>query len=82
MGTGDAKNTTRFGDIVAVCDVDKDRLEATRAIHKGAKSYEDYRKVCDQPGSMLSLTPRPTIGIRTLICELYAVAKTFVAKSH
>ncbi len=26
MGTGDAKNAQRFGDIVAVCDVDAERL--------------------------------------------------------
>jgi len=49
MGTGDANNAARFGDIVAVCDVDKNRLEATRALFKGAKSYNDYRKVCNLP---------------------------------
>src|SRR6516162_7143222 len=28
MGRGDAQNASRFGDIVAVCDVDESHLEA------------------------------------------------------
>src|SRR5215207_4841443 len=49
MGAGDAKNAERFGDIVAVCDVDKGRVEDVRKIFKNAKGYRDYRDVCDQP---------------------------------
>ncbi len=52
MGTGDATDHARFGDIVAVCDVDS--LHCMRAQHddrigKGrADAYEDYRRILDR----------------------------------
>ena len=49
MGTADAKNAERFGDIVAVCDVDKNHVEKARDNFKGAKAYHDYREVSDLP---------------------------------
>jgi len=52
MGTGDAKGHARFGDVLAVCDVDKNHAEAAKnspEIGKGtADAYEDYRKVLDR----------------------------------
>lgn len=52
MGTGDARNHARFGDIVAVCDVDSnhaDRAANDEKIGKGkADKYEDYRKVLER----------------------------------
>lgn len=51
MGTGDAHDHNRFGDIVAVCDVDANHRERARndeKIGKGkAVSVEDYRKILD-----------------------------------
>lgn len=51
MGTGDAHDHNRFGDIIAVCDVDANHRERARnddRIGKGkAESVEDYRKVLD-----------------------------------
>jgi hypothetical protein len=51
MGTGDAHDHNRYGDIVAVCDVDANHRERARndeKIGKGkAESFEDYRKVLD-----------------------------------
>ncbi len=49
MGTGDAKNAQRFGDIVAVCDVDQNHLDHALATFKGAKGHHDYRELCDRP---------------------------------
>jgi predicted dehydrogenase len=50
MGTVDAKLAERFGDIVAVCDVDKSHVErAAREHFKRAEIYHDYRDVCDRP---------------------------------
>jgi predicted dehydrogenase len=49
MGTGDAKNALRFGDIVAVCDADRSHAERAREQFKGAKIYRDFREVCDRP---------------------------------
>lgn len=48
MGTGDAKNARRFGDIVAVCDVDARHVERAKGEFSGAKGYRDYREVCDR----------------------------------
>ena len=52
MGSGDASAATNFADCVAVCDVDKNHVEAARQsnrIGKGkAEAYEDYRKVLDR----------------------------------
>ena len=52
MGTGDAHDHNRFGDIVAVCDADSRRVEAAKNdenIGKGkADTYSDYRKVLDR----------------------------------
>jgi len=52
MGTGDAHGHNDFGDILAVCDVDKNHLERAKndpKIGKGtADAYEDYRKVLER----------------------------------
>lgn len=52
MGTGDARGHATFGDILAVCDVDKthrERAKNDEKIGKGkADDYEDYRKVLDR----------------------------------
>lgn len=52
MGQGDAQNSTRFGDILAVCDVDLRHAEA--AAHKFSANgktpavYSDFRKVLER----------------------------------
>ena len=52
MGMGDAIQHAQFGDILAVCDVDKDRAERAKydvRIGKGkADAYGDYRKVLER----------------------------------
>ncbi len=52
MGTGDARAHAKFGDVVAVCDVDSrhaDRARNDGGIGKGkADSYGDYRQVLDR----------------------------------
>lgn len=52
MGTDDARGHSNFGDILAVCDVDKGHLERAKndaKIGKGeADAYEDYRKILDR----------------------------------
>lgn len=52
MGTGDAHDHHRFGDIVAVCDVDANHLERAKQdpnIGAGkADAYKDYRAILDR----------------------------------
>jgi predicted dehydrogenase len=51
MGSGDAQNASRFGDIVAVCDVDESHVNgAVRKFSKDGKSpakFSDFRKVME-----------------------------------
>jgi predicted dehydrogenase len=52
MGTGDARNALRFGDLVAVCDVDRAHID--RAVGRLAKdgkkpdTYTDFRKLLER----------------------------------
>ncbi len=52
MGRGDASNASRFGDILAVCDVDEKHLaDAAKQFTKGGKSpakYSDFRKLMER----------------------------------
>ena len=59
MGTVDATLAQRFGDVVAVCDVDQGHVERARDKFKGAKTYRDYREVCDLPGVDIVINGTP-----------------------
>ena len=45
MGRGDAKNASRFGRIVALCDVDEARLADTKKQWPDAATFTDFRKL-------------------------------------
>jgi predicted dehydrogenase len=45
MGRGDAKNASRFGRIVAICDVDDARLAEVGKLWPDAATYKDFRQV-------------------------------------
>lgn len=47
MGRGDAQNASRFGQLVAVCDVDTEHAEEAAQQYKGAKVYKDFRKLLE-----------------------------------
>lgn len=48
MGRGDARNASRFGRIVAVCDVDDRQLAEAKKLWPDAAVYKDFRKVMDR----------------------------------
>ncbi len=48
MGKADAKNASRFGRIVAVCDVDDSQLAEAKKLWPDAETYKDFRKVMDR----------------------------------
>jgi predicted dehydrogenase len=52
MGHGDATAASAFGDVVALCDVDRSHAERFKNERKGvfakAEIYEDYRKLLDR----------------------------------
>lgn len=48
MGRGDAKKASQFGRIVALCDVDEQRLAEAQKQWPDAKPYADFRHVMDR----------------------------------
>src|SRR5437870_3695302 len=47
MGRGDLNNASRFGRVVALCDVDEKQLLAAAKSHPGAATLKDFRKVME-----------------------------------
>ncbi len=48
MGTGDAKNASRFGKVVALCDVDESHLNKAKEAWPEAQTHKDFRKAVQQ----------------------------------
>ena len=48
MGTGDANSANRFGTIVAVCDVDEQRVAAAQKKWPDATPFNDFRKLLER----------------------------------
>lgn len=48
QGRGDAKNASRHGKIVAVCDVDAAHLATAQKDFPGAEGYSDFRKLLER----------------------------------
>ncbi|HYW79729.1 MAG TPA: Gfo/Idh/MocA family oxidoreductase [Thermoguttaceae bacterium] len=49
QGTGDTNSAARFGDVVAVCDVDLNQAERVKARFDGKPDvYQDYRKLLER----------------------------------
>ncbi|HEY5912857.1 MAG TPA: Gfo/Idh/MocA family oxidoreductase [Verrucomicrobiae bacterium] len=63
MGRGDAGNARRFGEILAVCDVDEQHLnEAAKQFTKDGKAparYDDFRKVMERQDIHVVITATP-----------------------
>lgn len=52
-GRSDSRNATRHGPMVAVCDVDKKKLEAAKNFFPDAKQYTDFREMLDEMGDKI-----------------------------
>ncbi|MBM4075624.1 MAG: Gfo/Idh/MocA family oxidoreductase, partial [Planctomycetes bacterium] len=52
-GSSDRDDAGRHGDIVALCDIDEDRLEKAALRFPKAKKYVDYRVMLDEMGSSI-----------------------------
>jgi predicted dehydrogenase len=85
MGMGDAIQHAQFGDILAVCDVDKDRAERAKydvRIGKGkADAYGDYRKVLERPDiDVVSIVTTDPWHVKIAIEALQAGKHVFCQK--
>ena len=49
-GSEDSANMKRFGKVVAVCDIDEEKLGNSKDKFPGAKQYYDYRKLFEEMG--------------------------------
>jgi predicted dehydrogenase len=47
-GDSDTADAARFGDIVAICDVDDNTLAEAAKKYPGARRYNDYRRMLDE----------------------------------
>ncbi len=60
MGSADLQNSARFGDVVAVCDVDRNHAERAREQHGGKPdAYTDYRKLLERDDVDLVINGTP-----------------------
>jgi predicted dehydrogenase len=50
MGTGDARNAARYGNIVAICDVDANHRDKVASDLKAEGRYSDFRKAMEHKG--------------------------------
>src|SRR5262249_34577353 len=56
-GRSDREDAQRHGDVVAVCDIDEERLEKGATENPMAKKYTDFRKMLDEmEGSIDAVT--------------------------
>ncbi len=63
MGRGDAQNASRFGDILAVCDVDQNHVDAAaKQFTKNGKSpskFTDFRRVMERDDIQIIIQATP-----------------------
>lgn len=58
-GRGDAKDASKFGNIVALCDVDDRHAKGAAVDHPGAKTYHDFRQVLERDDIHVIITGTP-----------------------
>jgi predicted dehydrogenase len=52
-GKSDSRNASRHGAMVAICDVDKNKLDAAGKVYPDAKPYRDFRKMLEEMGEKI-----------------------------
>ncbi len=52
-GHSDSNDAAKHGDMVAICEVDKNRLAGALKRFPGAKGYTDFRKMLDEMGDSI-----------------------------
>jgi hypothetical protein len=58
-GRGDIKDASKFGNVVALCDVDEKHAEHASADYPGSKAYKDFRKVMERDDIHIIVTATP-----------------------
>ena len=86
-GDSDTDDAARFGNIVALCDVDEETLNKKALKYPGAKLYRDYRKMYDEMGKSIDAvtvsTPDHSHGPATAIAlHLHKAAYTQKPLAH
>jgi predicted dehydrogenase len=58
-GRGDIKDASKFGNVVALCDVDENHANHAAADYPGSKAYKDFRKVMERDDIHIIVTATP-----------------------
>jgi len=68
-GSSDSGDAAANGDVVAICDVDRNRLKGAENRFKGAQGFTDYREMLDKLGDKIDAvtvsTPDHTHAVAT-----------------
>ena len=69
-GEGDCNQAAQHGNLIAICDIDEQRLNKMGEKHPKAKKYTDYRKMMDEMGKEIDCvtisTPDHTHAVATM----------------
>jgi predicted dehydrogenase len=69
-GESDCTQAARHGNLVAICDIDEQRLNKMGESHPKAKKYTDWRKMMDEMGKQIDAvtisTPDHTHAVATM----------------
>jgi predicted dehydrogenase len=70
-GDGDSEQAAKHADLVAICDIDDNRLEKKAQKHSSARKFNDFRKMFDAMGSQIDAvtisTPDHTHAVATMM---------------
>jgi len=70
-GDSDSEHVAKFGNLVAICDVDEERLDKKGEKHPKAKKFTDFRKMFDAMGKEIDAvtisTPDHTHAVATMM---------------
>ena len=85
MGRGDAKSASRFGDVVAVCDVDEHHAAAVAKQFAGkrdARAEPDFRKLLERKDVDVIVNGTPDHWHTLVNLAAVEAARTSTARSR
>jgi predicted dehydrogenase len=74
-GDGDSAQVSKFGDVVAICDIDENRLrrKAAQPGFEKARQFHDYRKMFDEVGKSIDAVTVSTPDHHHAIASMMAI---------
>ncbi len=82
QGRADARNATRFGKVVAVCDVDERHIANAKKDFPDADAYHDFRKLLERKDIDAVICGTVDHWHTMVAMAACGRARTSIAKSH